>query len=348
MGPSHSVKSDDNFFDPLRHLAAMMVLFSHHFPLSGRPEPTFPGWETAGTIAVIMFFAISGFFMPQSHRSAGDYLGFMRKRCRRIFPGLVVCSFVMVYFIGATFTKVSLFRYLFDVEQVKTFLLFASLSGRYIPTVFDDFTFKSAINGSLWTLPIEFLWYIIIGSVLSISASWRSAAGLLWLSFIGFAILNWSGQGSLAFYGVSMIYLALFGVSFSMGALLSMTKDTWMPYRGRLVFAALLLVAVARYRPETLIVGAGCVAVLTIIAGVSIPDRLIRQRFDLSYGIYIYAFPIQQIVINCISRNFWFSMLLAAVFTVIAASFSYHFIEKPFLRRRAPHKPVAESVASLA
>lgn len=90
---------------------ALLVLFSHHFPLSGRTEPTVSGWDTFGFVAVAIFFAISGFIMPQSYDSAGNFIAFMAKRFRRIFPGLIVCCFLMVYVIGAIFTETSILAY---------------------------------------------------------------------------------------------------------------------------------------------------------------------------------------------------------------------------------------------
>src|ERR1700743_3700077 len=129
-----SAPPSQNCFDPIRHFAAFLVLFSHHFALSGRPEPAFPSWDTLGFVAVAIFFATSGFFMPQSYASSGNFLAFLAKRCRRIFPGLLVCCFIMVYVIGAVFTKSDLIPYLFDKEQAGTFLSFAVLQGRPIPT----------------------------------------------------------------------------------------------------------------------------------------------------------------------------------------------------------------------
>lgn len=104
-------------------------------------------------------------------------MAFMAKRRRRIFPGLIVCCFLMIYVIGATFTETPAVDYLFDREQVRTFLIFVTLGGGPVPTVFSDFIFKDAIDGSLWTLPVEFGWYIVIGFLLSTCQSAWKAAG---------------------------------------------------------------------------------------------------------------------------------------------------------------------------
>jgi peptidoglycan/LPS O-acetylase OafA/YrhL len=58
------------------------------------------------------------------------------------------------------------------------------------------------------------------------------------------------------------------------------------------------------------------------------------RKFDISYGVYIYGFPIQQIVINKITHHFWRGMAISFVFAMAAGYLSHRFIEKPFLRKR--------------
>jgi len=81
------MKHRENSFDLVRHFAAILVFYSHHYALSNRPEPTFPGWDTYGFVAVVIFFTISGYFMPTSFNNSKNFIEFMGKRCRRIFLG---------------------------------------------------------------------------------------------------------------------------------------------------------------------------------------------------------------------------------------------------------------------
>jgi len=74
----------------------------------------------------------------------------------------------------------------------------------------------------------------------------------------------------------------------------------------------LLMLFLMRGRPECQVIGTASLAVLIIVIGVSLKDNLIRGRFDISYGIYIYAFPLQQIVINRVTGNFWAGMAISA------------------------------------
>ncbi|MGC1183500.1 acyltransferase family protein [Legionella sp.] len=324
----------NNSFDLIRHFAALLVLYSHHYALCKLPEPTFPQWDTLGYVAVVLFFTISGYFMPASYSSSGNFLIFMTKRCRRIFPALIVCSFLMCYLIGTIFTPQPVFDYLLSGSTMKTSLLFSSFIGRPIPGVFSDFLYKDAINGSLWTLPIEFACYLIIGIALYYCNSLKSVLTLFILCITATMFMSHTGMNYM-FYGITLSYLSLFGIAFTAGALMSMTQQHWLPIRLHFMGVALLLLFLLREHPEMQILGTLSIAVLTIIIGVSLKDRLINGKFDLSYGIYIYAFPIQQMVINRVTQNFWLSMSISVLFTIFAAYLSYRFVEKPFLYANA-------------
>lgn len=336
------MRSRNNSFDLIRHFAAVLVLFSHHFALSGLAEPTFLHWDTFGFVAVVIFFTISGYFMPASFTSSGNFAVFMAKRCRRIFPGLIVCSLVMVYFIGSIFTSIPTFKYLFSLSTLKTSIMYSSFMARPIPGVFSDFLCKDVINGSLWTLPVEFASYIIIAVVLSYLNNWKSILPLL-LSYIVITMILTKTGKNYGFYSIPLNYLALFGIAFAGGALMSMTQASWYALRLYLAIAALVLLTVLQGRPEMQVLGTLSLAVLTVIVGVSFQEKWINGKFDISYGIYIYAFPIQQLVINLITQNFWLSMVIASLFTFFVAYLSYRFVEKPFLYANAHRQSADQS-----
>lgn len=326
----------NNSFDLLRHFAALLVLYSHQFPLSGLIEPNIPYWNSYGFVAVCIFFAISGFLMPSSFNNAGNFVAYMGRRCRRIFPALIICTFLMVYVIGIIFTSTPKLIYLTSIETLKTSFSILSLLDFSIPGIFTNFIFPGnntgLVNGSLWTLTIEFAWYILFGLALSFVRSWKTVLVLFLCSMIGCMIQNQMGINYF-FYGISLGYFVTFGMAFTSGALLAMTQKHWLPIRGYLAFLALLLLFLLPGRPEINVLGTLSIALLTIIIGTSFKDKLINGRFDISYGIYIYAFPIQQIVINVFHSSFWLGMCISAICSIIAGYLSYRFIEKPFLLR---------------
>lgn len=324
------MKDRNNSFDILRHLAAFMVLFSHQFALSGLPEPILLNWNSIGFIAVAIFFSISGFFMPKSFERSGNFIEFIAKRCKRIFPGLFICSIFMYFIIGYWFNIESRNDYILSGDAFLKTLRNTVFIQEQISGVFSKFIYKDIINGSLWTLPIEFACYIMIGVFLSISYSWKTPAVILLAAISATIIINYQTD-LYAYYSIPFKFLAMFLIPFSLGSLLSMTQNAWWDYRYKLAVISVLMLIATNSKPEIQIIGFLCVATLTIVTGLCIKDKLISGKIDISYGIYIYAFPVQQITINTISNNFCISLLIATLITVILSFISYKYIELPFL-----------------
>jgi peptidoglycan/LPS O-acetylase OafA/YrhL len=335
----------NNAFDLIRHFAALLVLFSHHFALSKLPEPMFLGWQAYGFVGVVIFFSISGFVMPASFHNSPDFIGFMGKRFRRIFPGLIVCTFIINYVIGPLFTNESAIHYLKQPSTFENFLKWSVFIGEPIPGVFSDFLRPNEIDGSLWTLPVEFMCYVIFGIVLSFSKTTKAVLVLFIASCIATAAFSHSGA-NYWFFSVPMDYLALQGIAFTMGALMSMTYPSWSRARIPIALLSIAGIVLFRHRPEMPIIGTACLAVLTIVIGTSFKDKIIRGRFDISYGMYIYAFLIQQLVINLTKAGFWPSMAISIALTILAGYLSYRYVEKPFLRKHPSPERTPEQFES--
>jgi peptidoglycan/LPS O-acetylase OafA/YrhL len=331
-----------NCYDLIRHFAALLVLFSHQFALHGATEPVYPFWDSYGFVAVAIFFSISGYFMPASFGRSGNFIEFSKRRLRRLLPAMVVCSFLMTYVLGAIYTSESKWDYITSHVALVTFLKYSLFLGRAIPGVFANYVYPNAVNGSLWTLPIECVCYIAIGVALSFSQSWKVILALFVGSVLGTASLVHTGTG-FAFYGVPLNYLCMFGICFSGGALLSVTKETWYPNRWFLLVFGMASMFLMPGGLEYSVLGTFGITLIVAVVGDSFSEKLINGKFDVSYGVYIYAFPIQQIVINRITHRFWLGMAISAVLAWAAGYLSYRFVEKPFLRKR--HKTPDVDVA---
>ena len=154
----------NNSFDLIRHIAALLVLVSHHFVLYGREEPGIAGYNSLGGIAVTVFFAISGLLITQSYinaRSFGDYLS---KRVARIFPALILCAFVMTYIAGSLFAE----GYVSGSSALIDFMRISVFGRADIREITDGFIFADSFNGSLWTLKIEFGFYLLLALALGL------------------------------------------------------------------------------------------------------------------------------------------------------------------------------------
>lgn len=323
-----------NCFDLLRIFAALMVIHSHHFGMSFLTAPFFRGWYSYGVIAVMIFFSISGYLISQSFNRSSNYFDFIVKRVKRIFPALVFCSFILVYFISPFFQN-DAFQYLISEATLKNFLSMSLMLSKNIPNMWLGYKQELAANPVLWTLPVEFLWYVIIGIALSISNTWKMPATLLAACI---AVVSFFPEiiKHMVFYTVPLFWLCSFGICFTIGSLLSLTEESWNKTKTKvlLLFLSVVFLYILKGKPEINTIGFACIAVITIIFGVSYRDELVKGRFDISYGLYIWAWPVQATVTNFTDLGFYLSFIVTVIITGLISLISWKYIESPFLKRR--------------
>lgn len=317
----------NNSFDLIRHIAALMVLVSHHFVLSGKAEPALQGVNSLGGFAVVAFFAISGYLITQSFLRS-SLQGYAIKRAARIFPALVVCAFVMVYLVGGVYSD-TLLATVGSTDALRKFLQISTFGRADIDAVTQGFIFRESLNGSLWTLKFEFGCYVLVALALSLVR--RPVVPLLVL--MGFCVLNvacTSVDHPLA--GKVATYTSVC-IGFFVGATLAFHQGLLGSRRPRAMTAGvgLLLMAAAVYGVLPLLTSSVGFSLVTLALGTMFNDRVIRGRFDISYGLYLYAFPVQQLLINCTDLGFFASMASAVFVTALLAMLSWFFVEKPAL-----------------
>lgn len=319
----------NNSFDVLRHIAALLVIYSHHRHFASAQEPVIFGFTTYGGLAVQIFFAISGYLVTESFVRSATVVDYFGKRIRRIFPALIVCSFIIVYPMTAFYYGGERIEYLLSPEAFQNFLSMAGMLAVSIPKVM-----VGPVDGALWTLPMEFVCYLIAALALSFSKSWKTPA-LLLVGALLTTILASDATKQTGFYGIVFSWLLLDGMCFAVGALMARTRESWDDPRVKLCLAifSVYMLLMLMDRPERLIVGYISVPVLTIVLGMSIPDFLIKGRFDISYGLYIYAWPVQRTVIaNTPHMPFANSLALTILITSAFATASWFLVEKPMTR----------------
>ncbi|PHM26530.1 acyltransferase family protein [Xenorhabdus ehlersii] len=328
----------NNCFDVIRLLAALMVLFSHHFALSGMPEPTIANMESLGGISVIVFFSISGYLICMSGMRSEGFSGFMAKRCRRIFPALIPCSIFVFVIIGCIINYGNITEYLSSpifVNILKTVTL-QNVDTSYLAS---NFIFKPSMMGSLWSLPVEFACYLILGCAISITRS-TSVYPLIFAIFLVAALYVLKTGYNDFFFNVPVDMLITRGMCFFLGASLAISVDAWNKKEIKIFTLIILSAYMMTTTPliDHKIVGYIFFSLLAIFIGVSFEDKVISGKFDYSYGIYIYAFPVQQVSINMMGLGFYGSMILSFIMTIILAALSWHLVESPFLRKKKSDK----------
>ena len=324
------------------------VILWHSWPLTGRSLSFEPAHQLLRDGFVDGFFAISGFLITWSwfrHPRMRDYLV---ARALRIMPGFWACLIVTAFVIAPISVAIqggSAARLLWSVAPVRYVLANCALMMQQndIAGTPVGVPWQGMWNGSLWTLFWEALCYIAI-AVLGITGLLRRrwlipallALALIWSARL--PALNVLAERppdpkrpiDAATVALFMQQAASrFAVMFLAGALLFRFRHA-IPARWSLVVVSLIIVAGSSLLPNYRLLGAVPLAYALIVSGALIRNRHLRLRTDLSYGVYIYAFPMQQLLIICGlgGASVYLFALAATVATLPLAALSWFVVEK--------------------
>jgi peptidoglycan/LPS O-acetylase OafA/YrhL len=335
-----------NNFDFIRLAAASMVLVSHAFHLTGdgQSEPLqrlANDRLSLGSLGVAVFFFVSGLLVSESFDRSETISVFARKRALRIMPALAAIVLLSAFCLGPVVTQLPLAEYLASVGTWVYLENMFFISRHVLPGVFEDNPFPSAVNGSLWTLRFEFLFYLALG-VLGAGKLLRWQLILpLWVGAIAIFAVGQQFAAPSRPLREFLLFAKLFGY-FGAGMLAYQLRDYvvigWTQTAGAL--AAVALALRTPYVEVALAAGLGFVVVHLAYARAAWPRRLTRAG-DYSYGIYLYAFPLQQLCVSLMpktSLHWWSGLLWAAPLTLAAAAASWHCIERPALNLKPSAK----------
>jgi peptidoglycan/LPS O-acetylase OafA/YrhL len=325
-----------NNFDALRLVAAASVMFSHAFLIADGTQKNewlirLTGNQSIfGLCGVFVFFAISGYLVTQSYEETRDPLRFLAKRALRIFPGLFVAALLSAFVLaplvttlepGAFFRQAAPYRYTIGAT------LFDPSVHELPGVMFVNNKVGLEINGSLWTLRFEFMMYVMV-LVLGVLRLLNPPVMLALLA-LGLAALQF--DQAFGFLGGWGWLLAFFAV----GMLLYKLRATRILNNG-LAAAALagvvLSVPLRQFIP--LFPLFGCYLALWLALNPHLPIIPAARFGDLSYGLYIYGWPVEEAVIWALGgRALWWQVFALALPAAGALAFlSWHLVEKPALR----------------
>ena len=329
-------------------MAAAMVLVSHSFALTGHPEPIL-GNSTLGTVAVDIFFVTSGFLITSSLLNRRSAVDFVWGRVLRIYPALLVNVILIVFVLGPAFTILPLNSYFHSRETYQYLVRCATLVRSVafsLPGVFEHNTYPRAVNSSLWTLPIELRMYLnllclwlavrVVGKIsprLEVRRlfTWIVLGWTLASCFLSFKQASFPLISSLIFYSPYLSFM------FFMGASAYVLKE-WVRLSSTAAWicvAALGCAVVQKQLFEWIFMA---VLVYIVLTAAFLPAGILRKYNllgDYSYGVYIYAFPVQQ-AIAAIHPGISTVVLLAIAspVTLALSVLSWHLLEKRFLAKK--------------
>jgi peptidoglycan/LPS O-acetylase OafA/YrhL len=302
------MRSRNNAFDVLRLAAALLVLLSHCYALTTHGEPLgLAGGGTMGELGVLMFFAMSGFLVSQSWHALPRVVPFAAKRALRLLPALVVVAFATAFVLGPLVTTLAPGDYFLSSEPytyaARTSLLYTPQG--VLPGVFEDNPYPSAVNGSLWTLPLEasaYLGLVLLG-LLGVLRRRIVLAGLLAVAVastipgVELALRLASGSGAGGTVSGDLPLIARLLTAFLAGMTIHAWRDRLpLSYTVTGILALLWVLSWgSAWLPLTSLL---FVPYAVIVLAFRLPATVKRVTApgDVSYGVYINAFPVQQLV----------------------------------------------------
>jgi peptidoglycan/LPS O-acetylase OafA/YrhL len=307
----------DNF-DGLRLLGALAVLVCHQLIVAGRPQvELFAGSPTLAALGLAMFFGISGYLVTESWRRDPNIFRFAARRLLRLWPALAVVVCVL------SLWNPGLLSNLWFVYERRL--------DSFFPAPLDQ------MNGSLWTIPVEVRCYALVALAGTASVmGWRWLAGVV--AFAACIVLLMQGGliGIQAYFaharfpGLELCFVAgstlsLFGRRTALAVALGLALACTIAREAEA--ATLVLIAFG-----SVLVGRG-----------SWPVLRSGGRFgDFSYGLYLWAWPVTQLVTIMLGRESLLQLMLATLtFTFALAILSWHLIEKRALKLK-PRAPAPQ------
>ena len=347
FNPSIPRARKDNNFDFLRFLFAVFVVVSHSYPLSGNSETLqwiyqiTNGQVVLASLGLNGFFVISGFFIFQSLQRSKSIISYFKKRFLRLFPGLFVVLFLTILLVpfvyqgdASLYNNIDFYTYL--PNNLSLYGFQSSIKG-----VFDNHNYHS-INGSLWTLRYEFSLYVVLSFLYFFRKRIGVIKACLFVSFIlllvahTFFLERFSESSFLGMRGYDIIN---FGAFFTLGSLLASFKFDKFKDKSHLFFISIigllvLILIVSLYFNFYIYIKHLVYTLLIILIGfMPLPFFSTFGKIgDMSYGIYIYSFPVQQTLMYFFDFGLYSFILWSLFISIILGYLSWHLIEKQALR----------------
>ena len=328
-------KSAGNNFDAIRFIAAALVIFSHSFEMNGgaradEPLEIISGQISFGELAVLVFFAVSGFLIAKSWTARPRLADFARNRALRIMPALIACVVILALVAGPLLTSLSPAAYFSDA-RLSCFLLnaaFVSTCGT-LPGVFGE----GLANAPLWTLAFEAQCYALVAGLGMVRLLKPAVCVAL-----AVALMIAGACGAAAGFGGAYLYkLSVLAPPFMTGAAFAVLADR-TPLDQRLAGVSALVLLVSVFS-GTLVAAFAIFGVYLVLWAAFAPlgaaMKAVGARGDFSYGLYLWGWPVQQTVAQLVgggpALNFCLSLPIAFALAVL----SWRLLEAPALALKA-------------
>lgn len=331
-------QSRNNNYDILRVIAALCIIFTHSFDLMGlnkmEPLMTFSNQKNNfSQIGLSIFFAISGYLIAKSADTSSSFKNYIWKRFLRIQPLLILVCFISIFIVGPLFTQNSISTYFSDFHTYTYLRNIMPIFGIQftLPNVFSTNIGDIGVNGSMWTLILEERLYLIIGLLFLHKIHFKKIliVGILMLNIfysIHSLLQNKAIDGY--FNGQNVYY----GLIFLNASLFYFLNIRFHKIKFKIAISLLILSTfyfLSLNANAQLFLVPFLVILLAEIKGFT---NNAAKYGDITYGLYIFSFPVQQMLITgkiCVSP---YALFFTTILVVLPLAFlSWHFVEKKLL-----------------
>lgn len=285
------------------------------------------------------FFIISGFLIAQSWFRSPEPFNFFKKRFLRIYPALIAALAFCVFIVGPL-GGADLHSYFSQSETYRFFLpLFLGPYGG-LPRVFENAPWIGMVNGSIWTIRFEIFCYFLLAAMGMLGMLRHPRIVLVFLAisllaaFAETSAFPYPWKLILPYFG-DIPELPRFISYFLSGVVFYLFREEIRCSVTLFLIACAGAAAVYLSPVQTLLLP---IFIAYIVLYFAFSPRIPLQNFgvrgDFSYGIYLYAFPVQQLLIRYApaAHQPLILTVLAFPITLLLAMLSWHFIERPFLQ----------------
>ncbi|WP_255156440.1 acyltransferase [Ferruginibacter sp. HRS2-29] len=326
----------------MRIIAAVCIAFTHSFNLiaknTAEPLMVISGQRyDFSFIGLCIFFSISGYLITRSACTSTSFINYCWKRFLRIQPLLIIVTLISIFIIGPLFTRLAMGEYFGNISTW-TYLrnIFPATGVQFpLPGVFAGNT-DSGVNGSLWTLVIEERLYLLVSILFFLKGNKKRIfiSGILLLNLLYILHSTIFQHGLFAYFETPEAFFAFLFLNAGMLFLLDI-KFSQPAIKRLLVVIPVLAVSLIFTPLFFLQVWAVPLFIIGIANIRGITNRA-GQWGDFTYGIYIFAFPVQQVLIavGADKANPYWLFAETMLIVLPLAILSWHLVEKKFLKMK--------------
>lgn len=344
--------SHNNSFTILSIIMSITIIIFHCYPLFSVGGVGFiskhMNTENVGSVVVAMFFVISGFMITTSIKNSKNVFIYLHKRIKKIIPPLFLCLVISALIIPPLVLKINIFKYIIHPRNYFNYIfdnIFMIKNTVYnIFNTFKDNPYPYAINGSIWSLKHQFFMYLLMIPIFYafIKNNKKNYFLIIFIVMFFFTIFSYTNYSDKFFeyivkhFGKIGIFqearlLVKLTYYFCAGIIINLYSDK-IPVNKYIIFVLTIisiLLFKTKYFPIFCLL---LIPYMTILIG-SIKSNI--KITDISYHIYIWGFPIQQLIICCFKNiNIYTYIILSVLIVVLISYISYFFSEYIFKKKK--------------